>query len=177
MSTCAAKPGAPLLLIARALPKPYSLPMRQPIQVAIYCFAHVADGWRVLMLHRIPENFPIWQGVTGGVEDDESPMTAARREFGEETGFTPRFFEQIDHTYTFPLDDRWRSRYDWTVDEMTEHVFVALMDHTDAPTLSPHEHDEFRWCTMDEALELMYWESNKESLLHCLRHLETRRAD
>jgi len=151
--------------------------MRQPIQVAVYCLCRTPEGWRVLMLHRVPENFPIWQGVTGGVEDDESPLTAARREFTEETGVVPHLLEQVDHTYTFPLADRWRDKYGWEVDEITEHVFVALVDNTVAPALSPREHDEFRWCTVDEALGLMHWESNKESLLSCVRHLETRRTD
>jgi len=148
--------------------------MRQPIQVAVYCARRASGGWRFLLLHRIPDNFPIWQGVTGGVEDDESPLVAAQREFAEETGLKPVVFEPIGFTHSFPLDDLWRSKYGWEVDRITEHVFVAVVEGTGDPVISPNEHDEFRWCTPKEAMELLYWESNKESLRRCLEYLNTR---
>ena len=101
-------------------------------------------------------------------------MAAARREFAEETGLTPALFEDADFTYTFPLADRWRAKYNWDTDVITEHVFVAIVEGAPDPVLSPHEHDEFRWCSLDEALALMYWDSNMESLVHCAKLLDSR---
>lgn len=141
--------------------------MRQPIQVAIYPARRQGDDWQYLLLHRRPGNFSIWQGVTGGVEGDEAELTAARREFTEETGLEPLRLEPIGFTYTFPLADRWRDKYGWEVDTITEHVFVAIVDSDSEPVLSPEEHDKSRWCTFQEAFELLYWLENKDCLVRC----------
>jgi 8-oxo-dGTP pyrophosphatase MutT (NUDIX family) len=150
--------------------------MRQPVQVAVYCARKAGDDWEFLLLHRIPENFPIWQGVTGGVEDDEAPLTAARREFAEETGLEPVWLEQVDFTHRFKLQDRWRDKYGWDVDWITEHVFAAVVGQGSEPTLSPEEHDNYRWCRFDEAIGLLYWPSNRESLEFCRKYLRSRAA-
>jgi dATP pyrophosphohydrolase len=151
--------------------------MRQPIQVAVYCARRTPRGWEFLLLHRLPDNFPIWQGVTGGVEDDESPLDCARREFAEETGLRPVLLQSIDYSHRFPLDDRWRDKYGWEVDWITEHNFIAVVEGRSDPVISPAEHDRFLWCTLDEALDLMYWPENKKALALCREFLESGGAD
>ena len=60
--------------------------MRQPIQVLIYPVKTVGSKWEYLLLRRTASRGGFWQGVTGGVEEDEGVVEAATRELFEETG-------------------------------------------------------------------------------------------
>jgi ADP-ribose pyrophosphatase YjhB (NUDIX family) len=81
---------------------------------------------------------------------------AARRELFEETGFSPRQLQQVDCTYTFPMQEEWREIYPPGTSEVAEHVFLAVVESA-GPTLSSSEHDAWRWCTFEEALALLAW--------------------
>ena len=84
---------------------------RRPVQVLVYPVRSTDDGWRCLLLHRIPQRGGFWQGVTGGGEWGEGLPDAARREMFEETGFRPIELLRIDCTYTFPMQDEWKPDY------------------------------------------------------------------
>lgn len=137
--------------------------MRLPIQVAIYCVSRSGDDWRYLLLHRVLKRQQFWQGVTGGVESGETIGDTAQRELREETGFdlVP---EPIDHTYTFPADEFFMDIYEMPVDTITQHVFVARVENEPAPELDLVEHDRYRWCSLEEALDMLYWWDDKESI-------------
>jgi dATP pyrophosphohydrolase len=101
----------------------------------------VRRGHDLLVVHRSPENGGYWHLVSGGVEEGESDTEAARRELMEETqlrttvealGF--EFFHDEIHVEAF-VDDApagWEPVLDW-------------------------EHDEYRWCNREQAIELLYW--------------------
>ncbi|MBU7016026.1 MAG: NUDIX pyrophosphatase [Theionarchaea archaeon] len=137
--------------------------MRIPIQVLVYPVRYTDRGWEYLLLKRIPSRGGVWQGVTGGLEEGELLHDAARRELYEETGFAPLKIEKIDLSYSFPVADEWRHSYSVDVDEITEYVFVAFLD-TGEPVLDPQEHNQYKWCSIDEALQLLYWPNNKKAL-------------
>jgi dATP pyrophosphohydrolase len=147
--------------------------MRQPIQVAIYCVREGEDGPQWLMLKRIAEGGGLWQGVTGGVEDDETAREAALRELREETGLTPTDFHPIDFTYTFPVPTDMQHLYEPEVNEIREMVFLALVDNDAEPVLDSTEHDSCRWCSLAEADYLLYWPGNRTSLTQCARRLQS----
>jgi lipoyl(octanoyl) transferase len=105
------------------------------------------DG-RVLLLRRRPERGAFWQILTGRIERGESPLQAAAREVHEETGFSPRLEElrELGYVHAFALGERVPPLF------AQETAFaVRVMGE---PRLSD-EHDEHRWCTPDEALELL----------------------
>ncbi len=130
-----------------------------------------AGDWQYLMLRRVPERGGFWQGVTGGVEEGERLIDAARREVMEETGLRPNTIIPIDYSCTFPLEERWKQLYAEDVDEIVEHVFVAC---TDGATPTPSdEHDAWRRCGVDEAVSLPDWEQTIEALTRCHRLLQT----
>ena len=149
--------------------------MRQPVQVAVYCVRQHDDGWEYLLLHRVPKGGSFWQGVTGGMEDDENPNAAAVRELFEETGYVSKSIENINFSYTFKVDEKWRHLYGDEVDMITELVFVAIVDDNKEPDLGSGEHDDWRWCLFNEAQKLLFWPGNKKSLEHCREHLEKTR--
>jgi len=148
--------------------------MRQPIQVAVYCVRSCNSGWEYLLLRRIPSGGGYWQCITGGVEGDEGCLSAAKRELREETGFVPTKIEQIDYSYTFPVEEQMRSLYEQPVDLITETVFLSYVDGKNTPELDPKEHNDWKWCSYKRALEMLFWPGNKESLKHCELHLHSR---
>ena len=48
--------------------------------------------------------------------------------------------------------------------------FVAQAPDGWEPTLN-HEHDDYRWCSFDDALALLYWPEMKDSLRAVAAHL------
>src|SRR4051794_5421508 len=147
--------------------------MRRPLQVLVYVTRIGADGERqYLLLHRVARGDAFWQGVTGGAEDGETPLAAARRELNEETGFEPKRLVDLAFTYSFPVADRWRDLYAADVTEIVEHTFVAEVPGTVEPNIDPHEHDLFRWCSFDHALGLLAWPDNIAALRRAREVLE-----
>jgi len=140
--------------------------MRQPFQVLIHPVRIDGTKWEYLLLRRIASRGGFWQGITGGVEGDESFMEAATRELFEEAGIVPSKIEQIEYSYSFPMQDEWRSIYDAGVENIVEHVFIAFVDGQKEPTIS-WEHDKWNWCSYNQALELLTWPNNIEALKCC----------
>ncbi len=60
----------------------------------------------------------------------------------------------------------WKRFYPEGATDITEHVFLAMIDGTQALQLSA-EHDEFRRCGLEEAFELLWYSNNVEALLKC----------
>jgi len=142
--------------------------MRQPVQVLIYPVGCTGDDWKYLLLRRVAGRGGFWQGITGGVREGEDITAAARRELPEETGFTPLELQKIDYSYSFPVEDKWRHIYQYALDvrEIVEYVFVAYVD-VQEPIIDHNEHDQWKWCSFNEALELLTWSENIEALKRC----------
>lgn len=138
--------------------------MRLPIQIAVYVVRPYGDTYQYLMLHRVLKRLSFWQGVTGGVESGETIEQTAARELAEETGLPADTLRPIGYTYTFPVDEFFKDMYDQPVETITQHVFVATVPSGSEPALDPKEHDDYRWCVFGEALALLYWWDDKESI-------------
>jgi len=89
--------------------------LRQPLSVHVFLYHFKGNNPEYLILNRFPMpqiNLPaFWQGVTGGLEDNETFIEAAIREVHEETGikiqtsrnpvlFTPSLFSRNAESYT-----------------------------------------------------------------------------
>ena len=150
--------------------------MRQPIQVLIYPVRLIGDYRQYLLLKRVTDRGSFWQGVTGGVENGESLLEAARRELIEETGLRFSLMKDISYSYSFPLENRWRHNYAVDVKEIVEHVFVAYLEDEQEPVIDPDEHDAWKWCFFDEAIKFLTWPENIEALRKSHRYLNRARA-
>jgi dATP pyrophosphohydrolase len=111
-----------------------------------------------------------WQGVTGGLEEGETPRQAAVRELWEETGFAAIRLEDVGYWYSYPIRKEWRYLYASGATEIVEHVFVACVDPSQAPKLS-WEHDEYQWCSFPEAMGLLAYPGNSAGLQRCDEYL------
>ena len=49
-------------------------------------------------------------------------------------------------------------------DFIKEYVFGVEVDPNERVALDGKEHSQFRWCSLQEALELLKWDENKKAL-------------
>lgn len=117
---------------------------RLPIEV----FIVVRRADEYLVVHRVPSGGGYWHGIAGGVEEGETPEQAAERELFEETGLA-----------VTPLPLRTR----FTYDAITVHTFLVEVQPEWEPELN-EEHDDYRWCSRDAAVDLLHWPEPKELL-------------
>ncbi len=138
--------------------------MRIPIQVLVYPVRRTNEDWEYLMLKRVDNRGGFWQGVTGAPEDGESLYEGAKRELFEETGYRPLNLTQTDISYIIPMEDRWLDIYPKGTKEIPEYLFFAMIEHPGPPKIDPIEHNAWKWCSYEVAMNLLTWEDNKRAL-------------
>jgi 8-oxo-dGTP pyrophosphatase MutT (NUDIX family) len=124
-------------------------------QVQVVVLRQIATVWQVLMLKRGPADGGFWQPVTGGINPGEDPAKAALRELGEETGITTGRLVDPDYTFKFTVAGG----------TLTERVFGVVVGAEADPILS-REHVEYRWVDLGDAIRLLRYASNKDSVRH-----------
>lgn len=123
-------------------------------QAQVIVFKMVDEKPLFLLLKRQENRGGFWQAITGGIEGGEAFLEAAKRELNEETGIASviKWFEDI-HFFEFEFN----GGYGWS----KEYVFGAQVDPSTTVKLSD-EHSQMKWCNLEEALDLLKYESNKE---------------
>ena len=129
-------------------------------------FRKKREDYEYLLLRRIPSKGGFWQPVSGGFEEsDPSKLEAAYRELKEETGIDKkqvvRVLEEV-HQYTY--DKHYLTGK--PTPPITEYVYgfeVGLNVGVRIDRNIYPEHDEYRWVSFEEALNLLKWEENKEA--------------
>ncbi len=138
--------------------------MRIPIQVLVYSVKKTNEEWEYLMLKRVKNRGGFWQGVTGAPENEETLSEGALRELFEETGYSSGNLIKTDISYVIPMEDRWIDIYPKGTTEIPEYLFIAKIDVSSPPKIDPIEHNEWKWCSYEEAMELLSLEDNKRAL-------------
>ncbi|MBW2982846.1 NUDIX pyrophosphatase [Candidatus Woesearchaeota archaeon] len=145
--------------------------MRLPVQVLGIVFRRSRRGIEFLLLKRTPKKGGFWQPVSGGLEEGETLRQALLRELVEECGLKePLTIIEDVHRFLFTERD---SLWPGTV-HMTEFVYGVEVPEDFEPDISSNhcvEHEEWRWCSYEEALDLLYWDNNKDSFRKLLARL------
>jgi 8-oxo-dGTP pyrophosphatase MutT (NUDIX family) len=124
-------------------------------------FVFVRRGDEYLVLHRSEQQGAYWHGVAGGLEHGESYADAAVRELREETGLEAPIVDLSRHV-VYRLEE-WEPRYKPVSGEIHVRFFLAEAPAGWEPSLD-WEHDEYRWCSADEAIGLLFWPEPREVL-------------
>jgi len=114
-----------------------------------------------LLLKRLPERNGFWQPVTGGLKEGETLIEALLREVMEETGIRD-FIRVIEGVHYFELSDH---------NLIKEYVYGVEVSIAKEIILDGKEHSEYRWCSFQEALQMLCWKENKEALKRLNRTL------
>jgi 8-oxo-dGTP pyrophosphatase MutT (NUDIX family) len=128
--------------------------MRLPIEVEAIIFRRNDKSIEYLLLKRLPQKNGFWQPVTGGVEEGETRKEALRREIMEETG-VKNIVKVIEGLYYFEFSDPNLNQ---------EYVYGVEVSPSEEIVLDRKEHSEYRWCSFQDALQLLHWKENKAAL-------------
>ena len=114
------------------------------------------EGLRYLVLKRsdsvvCPNH---WQCVTGKIIKNETPYYSAIREVKEETGLDAIRMWTVDTVNFF---------YEHTRNQLNIVPVFGIIVGTHDVHLS-HEHTEYRWCSIDTALDMLIWTKQVEGL-------------
>jgi len=135
--------------------------MRASFQTLIIPFEKNGDNVFYYIFQR--SNDKSWQFISGGGEDDETPIEAAKREVWEETGIRLDTLIKLDSIAMIP-SVHFADHESWGEDcyVIPEHVFAFPID-SNSISLS-EEHDQYKKLDYTSARELLKWDSNKTAL-------------
>ncbi len=125
--------------------------------ISTYVFTMRRDRPLFLLLLRAPGllHAGTWQAVHGMIDPGEKAYAAAWREAVEESGLTPERFFRIDYI------ERFYSEHTDAVHLVP--AFAAFV--ADAPVaVISHEHTDYAWCPLDEAVGRFVWSSQREAI-------------
>tara|TARA_B100000427_G_C15452616_1_gene570259 strand:- start:606 stop:1073 length:468 start_codon:yes stop_codon:yes gene_type:complete len=126
------------------------------IDCHIVCYNDKKNDWEFLLLRRSMNTiYPgTWQGVTGKIENSETPYQTALRELEEETGLKAYRLFTVDKVNMF---------YDAKKDTMNLiPVFGAIVQSNDI--ILSKEHTEYKWCDLNETIKLITWDQQKKGV-------------
>ncbi len=117
-------------------------------------------GVQVLLVHQISyRGDQFWVFPKGHAEEGETALFAALRELQEETGVTEVTLngsKVFSVEYTFVHNDE---RIEKTVD-----YYIGYCKSTDTHITQPREVAELRWCSLEEAEQLLTHQNSKDVL-------------
>jgi len=140
------------------------LPVTPPSQsVSALTWRRSPQGPEVLMMLRQPDQGLWWSSVTGMLEPGESLEAAAHRELQEEVGLSG-ILTPMNLIHTFWVDPAILHLPEGEPRFNTETCFHMEVPPDAEVRLSPEEHSEYRWCSLEEAHALMRWEGSKAAV-------------
>jgi dATP pyrophosphohydrolase len=135
---------------------------RAPFQILVFPYRQTAEGILYAIFARA--DYPCWQGIAGGGEDDEAPLEAAMRESWEEAGIPSQCpFLRLETVNSIPVyhfsDSSLWGEGRYIIPEYTFGVAVGELELSVA-----QEHKACRWATYEEATSLLMYAGNKIAL-------------
>jgi dihydroneopterin triphosphate diphosphatase len=136
---------------------------RAQFQVLIIPYRIGSDGMPEYAVTK-RSNIDAWQFLSGGGEDHETPIQAARREANEEGGI-PRDLEflQLDSVASIPVHN-FSAHKEWSEDIYVIPEYSFCVDVGARDLSLSHGHTETRWLPYEEATRLLTWDSNRTAL-------------
>lgn len=144
---------------------------RAPFNAFTYPYRKTtASGYLYALLKRSDADF--WHGASGGGEDEENPIDAARRETFEESGIPQDSpFFQLDTVAYIPVIG-FRDSHTWGEDlyVIPQYYFAVLTDMTEL--VLSREHVAFQWLEYEQAHRLLNFDSDRNALWELNQRLQ-----
>jgi dATP pyrophosphohydrolase len=134
--------------------------VRAPFQVLVMPWRRNPTGLEVAIFQRA--DYDVWQFVSGGGEDHETPLAAARREGAEEAKILPSSpYVALDSMAMLPACwfTAWAA-WPASVLVIPEYAFAVEV----AAVVHSPEHLGVRWCSVRDAMQLLRFDSNRHAL-------------
>ncbi|MEI6494655.1 MAG: NUDIX domain-containing protein [bacterium] len=136
--------------------------MRAPFQILVFPFIREGDDYHYAIFKRA--DFHIWQALSGGGENDETPVGAMKREVYEEIGVNAATSSCLRLSSLATIPAEYVGGLQWGVNQvMIPEITFGLEMSTREFQLS-HEHTEYLWLSFQEAMEKLKYDSNKSAL-------------
>lgn len=136
--------------------------MRCPVQVLVLPYRHKNKSIEYAIFKR--DDLNVWQGIAGGVEENETNIEACKREANEEASipFDANYIE-LDSKATIPVNFI-HGNFFWgeSIFNAVEYCFGVCVDNMEL--ILSDEHDEMRWVSYEEAFNMFKWDSNRNAL-------------
>ncbi len=138
--------------------------MRQPHQILAFPYKRDKNGELLYAIFCRTGKTERWQGIAGGVEENESFIEACKREANEEANisYDAKVIE-LESISTMPVVNVTKE-FLWgeNVGLIYEHCFG--IDAQNEELKLSHEHTKMKWLSYEEAKKVLKWDSNKNAL-------------
>lgn len=138
---------------------------RQPIQVHIYLYKKNKNMTYEFAIFQRADNDLWWQGICGGVEENESLEMSARREIFEEAGIDEKLplypLESKSYLPVYIFSDKIQKI--WGKDRVVVPMYFFAMPY-DGPITLSDEHSDVKWLSYEAAESLVYFHDQKTAL-------------
>ena len=135
--------------------------MRKPKQVLVFLYRYRNKNIEYCIFYRKKQYF--YQGLSGGVEDNEELDDTVKREVYEETGVKVNNIIKLDTISSIPgINVNKDFNYKNNIYVVYEYAFGININDEDI-RLSD-EHEEYKWVNYEEAINLLKYDSNKTAL-------------
>lgn len=134
--------------------------MRKPKNVLVFLYRY-NNGIEYCIFYRNKEKF--YQGLSGGVEDNEELADTVKREVYEETGIKVNNIMKLDTISSIPgINVSKIFNYKNNIYIVYEYAFGIKIDNEKIKI--SNEHQEYKWVNYEEAINLLKYDSNKTAL-------------
>ena len=136
---------------------------RAKFQVLIIPFRVVENGVPEFAVTK-RSDMDVWQFLSGGGEDGETPHQAAEREANEEGGIPyENELLELDSVASIPATC-FVAHKEWGKDVYVVPEYTFGVDTEDRDLILSTEHTELQWLKHEEASEKLKWDSNRIAL-------------
>ena len=138
--------------------------MRQPHQILAFPYKKNEEGNYIYGIFCRTGKTERWQGIAGGVEEEETYLDACRREANEEANISYAApIIELKSICTIPVLNVTKD-FIWGEDVCLIYEHCFGIDATNENIVLSHEHSKMEWLTFEEAINKLKWESNKNAL-------------
>lgn len=136
--------------------------MRAPFQVLVFPYTEKKNqDFKYCIFKR--KDMKVWQAISGGGEEGETPLESAKRESKEEADIPAKNkFFQLSSIATIPVEAI--RGFLWGEDILVVPEYSFGVEVKDENIGLKDEHTEYKWGTYEEISEKLKWDSNKNAL-------------